>query len=176
MKNVYKERLTVRIIWLTFVMCWMFASGSVLFAQDLKIGFVSTERVFREAPSALKALKKLEKEFAPREAEVKKVAERAQALQVKLEKDSVTMSASQRRDRESELGRLTRDLQRMQREFREDLNLRKNEELETVLQGANKVIKAIAEKENYDLILQEAVYRSPRLDITDKVLEELSKQ
>jgi outer membrane protein len=158
------------------MMCWMFASGSVLFAQDLKIGFVSTERVFREAPSALKALKKLEKEFAPREAEVKKVAERAQALQVKLEKDSVTMSASQRRDRESELGRLTRDLQRMQREFREDLNLRKNEELETVLQGANKVIKAIAEKENYDLILQEAVYRSPRLDITDKVLEELSKQ
>jgi outer membrane protein len=176
MKNVYKERLTVRIIWLTFVMCWMFASGSVLFAQDLKIGFVSTERVFREAPSALKALKKLEKEFAPREAEVKKVAERAQALQVKLEKDSVTMSASQRRDRESELGRLTRDLQRMQREFREDLNLRKNEELETVLQGANKVIKAIAEKENYDLILQEAVYRSPRLDITDKVLEALAKQ
>lgn len=166
----------MRIIWLTFVMCWMFASGSVLFAQDLKIGFVSTERVFREAPSALKALKKLEKEFAPREAEVKKVAERAQALQVKLEKDSVTMSASQRRDRESELGRLTRDLQRMQREFREDLNLRKNEELETVLQGANKVIKAIAEKENYDLILQEAVYRSPRLDITDKVLEALAKQ
>jgi outer membrane protein len=158
------------------MMCWMFASGSVLFAQDLKIGFVSTERVFREAPSALKALKKLEKEFAPREAEVKKVAERAQALQVKLEKDSVTMSASQRRDRESELGRLTRDLQRMQREFREDLNLRKNEELEKVLQGANKVIKAIAEKENYDLILQEAVYRSPRLDITDKVLEALAKQ
>jgi outer membrane protein len=158
------------------MMCWMFASGSVLFAQDLKIGFVSTERVFREAPPALKALKKLEKEFAPREAEVKKVAERAQALQVKLEKESVTMSASQRRDRESELGRLTRDLQRMQREFREDLNLRKNEELEKVLQGANKVIKAIAEKENYDLILQEAVYRSPRLDITDKVLEALSKQ
>ena len=163
----------MRIIWLAFATCWMLASGAVLFAQDLKIGFVSTERVFREAPPALKALKKLEKEFAPREAEIKKVAERAQALQVKLEKEGVTMSASQRRDRESELGRLTRDLQRMQREFREDLNLRKNEELETVLQSANKVINAIAEKENYDLILQEAVYRSPRMDITDKVIEAL---
>jgi outer membrane protein len=95
---------------------------------------------------------------------------------VKLEKESMTMSASQRRDRESELGRLTRDVQRMQREFREDLNLRKNEELAKVLERANKVIKAIAEKENYDLILQEAVYRSPRLDITDEVIEALANQ
>ena len=86
------------------------------------------------------------------------------------------MSASQRRDREQELGRLTRDIQRMQREFREDLNLRKNEELAKVLERANKVIKAIAEKENYDLILQEAVYRSPRLDITDEVIEALADQ
>jgi outer membrane protein len=170
---VHKETLTVRIIWLAFATFWMLASGSALFAQDLKIGFVSTERVFREAPPALKALKKLEKEFAPREAEIKKVADRAQVLQVKLEKESMTMSASQRRDRESELGRLTRDMQRMQREFREDLNLRKNEELATVLESANKVIKAIAEKENYDLILQEAVYRSPRVDITEKVIEAL---
>ena len=166
----------MRIIWLAFASIWMLAPGSALFAQDLKIGFVSTERVFKEAPAALKALKKLEKEFAPREAEIKKIADRAQVLQVQLEKESMTMSASQRRDRESELGRLTRDMQRMQREFREDLNLRKNEELETVLQGANRVIKAIAEKEKYDLILQEAVYRSPRLDITDKVIEALSEK
>ena len=166
----------MRILWLAFATCWMLTSGSALFAQDLKIGFVSTERVFREAPPALKALKKLEKEFAPREGEIKKVADRAQVLQVQLEKESMTMSASQRRDRESELGRLTRDMQRMQREFREDLNLRKNEELATVLESANKVIKAIAEKENYDLIMQEAVYRSPRLDITDKVIEALAGQ
>jgi outer membrane protein len=172
-ENVYKETLTVRKMWLAFATCWMLASGSALFAQDLKIGFVSTERVFREAPPAVKALKKLEKEFAPREAEMKKVAEDAQALQLKLEKEGMIMSASQRRDREAELGRMTRDLQRMQREFREDLNLRKNQELESVVQGANKVIKEIAEKENYDLILQEAVYRSPRLDITDKVIKAL---
>ena len=151
----------------------MLTSGSALIAQDLKIGFVSTERVFREAKPAVKALKKLEKEFASREAEIKKVADSGKALQGKLEKEGMTMSASQKRDSESELGRLTRDLQRMQREFREDLNLRKNEELATVLENANKVIKAIAEKENFDLILQEAVYRSPRLDITDKVIKAL---
>ena len=166
----------MRILWLAVATFWMLAPGSALFAQDLKIGFVSTERVFKEAPAALKALKKLEKEFAPREAEIKKIADRTQVIQVQLEKETMTMSASQRRDRESELGRLTRDMQRMQREFREDLNLRKNEELETVLQGANKVIKEIAEKEKYDLILQEAVYRSPRLDITDKVIEALANQ
>lgn len=165
----------MRIICLTFATCLMLTAGSALLAQELKIGFVSTERVFKEAPPALRALKKLEKEFAPREAEIKKVSDAAQTLQVKLEKEGMTMSASQRREREAELGRLTRDLQRMQREFREDLNLRKNEELATVLQGANKVIKEIAEKENFDLILQEAVYRSPRLDITDKVIKALGE-
>jgi outer membrane protein len=95
-------------------------------------------------------------------------------LQGVLEKEAVTMSESQRRDREAELGRLTRDLQRMQREFREDLNLRKNEELASVLQRANQVIQQIAEAEKFDLILQEAVYRSPRIDITDKVIKALA--
>ena len=166
----------MRKLFLTFATCLLLTAGSSLLAQELKIGFVSTERVFKEATPAVKALKKLEAEFAPREAEIKKVGDSAAVLQLKLEKEGMTMSASQRRERESELGRLTRDLQRMQREFREDLNLRKNEELATVLQGANRVIKEIAEKENYDLILQEAVYRSPRLDITDKVIKALSEK
>jgi outer membrane protein len=69
---------------------------------------------------------------------------------------------------------MNRDLQRMQREFREDLNLRKNEELAQVLERANKVIQQIAEAEKLDLVLQEAVYRSPRIDITDKVLKALA--
>ncbi len=86
----------------------------------------------------------------------------------------MTMSESQKRDREQELGRMNRDLQRMQREFREDLNMRKNEELAVVLQRANDVIKQIAESEKFDLILQEAVYRSPRIDITDKVIKALA--
>jgi outer membrane protein len=142
-------------------------------AQDIKIGFVSTERLFREAAPAVRALKKLEKEFAPRDAEMQKLAKQAKDLQAQLEKESVTMSESDRRNKEGELARLNREFQRLQREFREDLNLRKNEELAQVLERANKVIQDIAEKEKYDLILQEAVYRSPRIDITDKVLKAL---
>jgi outer membrane protein len=141
---------------------------------ETRIGFVSTERLFREAAPAVRALKKLEKEFAPRDQELQKLAKQAKDLQTQLEKDGVTMAESERRNKEADLGRMNRDLQRMQREFREDLNLRKNEELAQVLERANKVIQEIAEKEKYDLILQEAVYRSPRIDITDKVLKALS--
>lgn len=161
---------------LAFVAFLMFLNGAVALAQELKIGFVSTERVFREAVPAVKALQKLEKEFAPREAEIKKVGEQARAIQVQLEKEGMTMSATQRRDRETELGRLSRERQRLEREFREELNLRKNEELAAVLETANKAIKEIAEKGNFDLILQEAVYRSPRVDITDKVIEALGAE
>jgi len=143
-------------------------------SNDLKIGFVSTERLFREAAPAVRALKKLEKEFAPRDQELQKLAKQAKDLQAQMEKDSVTMSESERRAKEADLGRMNRDLQRLQREFREDLNLRKNEELGQVLERANKVIAEIAEKEKYDLILQEAVYRSPRIDITEKVLKALA--
>jgi outer membrane protein len=143
-------------------------------ANDVKIGFVSTERLFREAAPAVRALKKLEKEFAPRDAEVQKLNKQAKDLQAQLEKEGVTMSETDRRNKEGELARLNRDLQRLQREFREDLNLRKNEELAQVLERANKVIQQIAESEKFDLILQEAVYRSPRIDITDKVLKALA--
>jgi len=168
-----KETLTVKRLLLAGAACMLIGNGLVAVAQDLKIGFVSTERVFREAAPAVEALKRLEKEFAPREAEIKDVTEKASQIKEKLEKEGMTMSASDRRNAESELGRLTRERQRLEREFREELNLRKNEELAAVLQRANKVIQEIAEKEKYDLILQEAVYRSPRVDITDKVIEAL---
>ena len=105
---------------------------------------------------------------------MQKLAKQAKDLQAQMEKDSVTMPESERRAKEADLGRMNRDLQRLQREFREDLNLRKNEELGQVLERANKVIAEIAEKEKYDLILQEAVYRSPRIDITEKVLKALA--
>ncbi len=141
---------------------------------EFKVGFVSTERLFREAAPAVRALKKLEKEFAPRDQELQKLAKQAKDLQTSLEKDGVTMAESDRRNKEQDLGRINRDLQRLQREFREDLNLRKNEELGQVLERANKVIQDIAEKEKFDLILQEAVYRSPRIDITEKVLKALA--
>lgn len=149
------------------------APATALANDPLKVGFVSIERILREAGPAKKALQKLEKEFQTRDAEVQKLGKQAKDLQSVLEKEGVTMSESDRRNKEAELGRLNRDLQRMQREFREDLNTRKNEELSQVIERANKVVQQIAEAEKYDLILQEAVYRSPRIDITDKVLKSL---
>jgi outer membrane protein len=141
---------------------------------EMKVGFVNTDRVFREAAPAVKAQKKLEKEFATREQDLQKLAKQARDLQAKLEKDGVTMSETDRRNKERDLANLNREFQRQQREFREDLNLRRNEELASVQERANKVIMSIAESEKFDLILQEAVYASPRIDITDKVLKALS--
>lgn len=141
---------------------------------DTKIGFVNTDRIFREASPAQKAQKKLEKEFASREQELQKMAKQARDMQAHLEKDGVTMSDADRRNKERDLANLNRDFQRAQREFREDLNLRRNEELASVQDRANKVIQGIAEAEKFDLILQEAVYFSPRIDITDKVLRALA--
>ena len=152
----------------------LLASSNVPAAGELKIGFIKTDRVFREAAPAVRALKKIEKEFAPRDQEIQKLAKQSRDLQLVLEKEAMTMSDSDRRDKEQELARMTRELQRMQREFREDLNLRRNEEMAAVLERAQKVIQQIAEAEKFDLILQEAVYRSPRIDITEKVLKALS--
>jgi outer membrane protein len=150
------------------------ASPSLVAAADFKVGFVKLERLFKEAAPAVKAQKKIEKEFAARDQELQKLAKQARDLQSSLEKDGVTMSESERRDKEQDLARMNRDLQRMQRELREDLNLRKNEELAAVLERANKVIQQIAESEKFDLILQEAVYISPRIDITDRVIKALA--
>lgn len=160
---------------------WIIAAAALVAMQlpvaamaDTKIGFVNTDRIFREAAPALKAQKKLEKEFASREQDLQKMAKQARDLQAQLEKDGVTMSDTDRHNKERDLANLNREFQRAQREFREDLNLRRNEELASVQERANKVIQGIAETEKYDLILQEAVYFSPRIDITDKVLKALA--
>ncbi len=143
-------------------------------ATELKIGFVNTERVFREAAPALKAQKKLEKEFAGREQELQKMAKQAKDLQAYLEREGVTISDTERRNKERDLATLNREFQRAQREFREDLNLRRNEELALVHDRARKAIMDIAEKEKFDLVVEEAVYFSPRIDITDRVLRALA--
>lgn len=144
------------------------------YAAETKIGFVNTERVFREAAPAMKAQKKLEKEFAGREQELQKMAKQAKELQTYLEREGVTISETDRRNKERDLANLNRDFQRAQREFREDLNLRRNEELGAVHDRARKTIMEIAEKEKFDLVLEEAVYFSPRIDITDRVLKALA--
>ena len=170
-----KEKTLKRINLFMLVMVCL-AAGVVQHAQaaDLKIGFIDADRINRESVPAERATKKLEKEFAPREQELRKMEQQIKNLQAQLEKDGLTMSESDRRNKESELGRQTREFQRLQREFREDLNLRRNEELASLFERANKVIKQVAEAEKFDLILQEAVYRSPRIDITDRVLKALS--
>ncbi len=147
--------------------------GSSAAAAELKIGFVNTERVFRDAAPAVRAQKKIEQEFAKRDQDIQKMAEQIRKMQEDLEKNSVTMTESERRNKEREFGEMSKDFQRKQREFREDLNQRRNEELAAVLERANRTIKAIAESEKYDIIFQEAVYASPRIDITDKVIKAL---
>ena len=159
---------------LVLVAAAMLTCAPLANAAELKVGFVKLERLFKEAAPAVKAQKKIEKEFAARDQELQKLAKQARDLQTNLEKDGVTMAESERRDKEQDLARMNRDLQRMQRELREDLNLRKNEELAAVLERANKVIQQIAEAEKFDLILQEAVYISPRIDITDRVIKALA--
>lgn len=142
-------------------------------AADLKIGYVDVERIRRESAPAERASKQLEKEFAPRAQELQRREAQIKSLQGQLERDGMTMSETDRRAKEQELSRMGVDFQRMQREYREDLNMRRNQELASLFERADKVIKQIADAEKYDLILQEAVYRSPRIDITDRVLKAL---
>jgi outer membrane protein len=144
-------------------------------AADIKIGFVDVERIRRESAPAERASKQLEKEFAPRAQELQRREGQIKALQGELEKDAMTMSESDRRAKEQELSRASVDFQRMQREYREDLNMRRNQELAALFERADRVIKQIAGEEKFDLILQEAVFRSPRIDITDRVIKALSE-
>jgi outer membrane protein len=161
--------MKTKIVLLAALLC----AGSAL-AGDFKVGVVDTERVLRESVPAIKAEKKIEKEFSGRDQEIKKNMKQAKDLQLMLDKDAASLSEVDRRSKERELNALNVNLQRMQREFREDLSLRKNEELAMVLERANKAIQAIAESDKYDLILQEAVYRNPKIDITDKVIKNLA--
>ena len=139
-----------------------------------KVGFVSTERIFREAAPAKAAQAKIEQEFSRREKELQEMAGRLKSMSDKLDKEAAVLSESDRIKRQRDLADLDKDFQRKQREFREDLNQRRNEELAIVLERTNKVIKQIAEAEKYDIVFQEAVYASPRIDITDKVLKALN--
>ena len=143
-------------------------------AQELKIGIVNLDRIFREANSAKSAQTKLEQEFGKREKDLNDVAAQLKTLSDKYEREAPTLSETQRATRQKQLVDQDRDFQRKRREFQEDLNARKNEELQQVIERANRVVKALAEAEKYDLIVQEAVYVNPKHDITDKVLRSLN--
>jgi len=153
----------------------MLAAAGAAYGADYKIGFVNTERLFREAAPAKRAQQKLEKEFAARDADLQKLSKQVRDLQALLDKDGATMGEAERRNKERDLANQSRDLQRMQREVREDVNLRRNEELTGLQERANKVIQQIANDEKFDLILQDpVVFASQRIDITEKVIKALA--
>jgi outer membrane protein len=145
-------------------------------ADELKIGYVNSDRVLRDAAPAKAAQAKLETEFSKREKDLADIASRLKAASDKLDKEGPTLAEADRARRQRELVDQDRELQRKRREFQEDLNQRKNEELGAVVERTNKVIKQIFETEKYDLILQEAVFWSPKVDITDKVIKALNAQ
>jgi outer membrane protein len=158
----------------SLILATAFAAAPVL--AETKIGFVNTEKLLREAPLSVAAQKKLEREFAARDQELQKLAKQARDLQAQLDKDGVTMSDSERKTKERDLGNLNRDLQRQGREFREDLNLRRNEELGHIQERARKAIQEIARAEKFDLIVEQAVYVDPKNDITDRVMKALNSK
>ncbi len=145
-------------------------------AQELKIGYVNSDRVLREAVPAKAAQAKLEAEFGRREKDLAELASRLKAASEKLDKESPTLAESERSRRQRELVEQDREFQRKRREFQEDLTQRKNEELAGVVERANKVIKQIFETEKYDLILQEVVFAGPKVDNTEKVIKALNAQ
>ena len=150
------------------------AAAPLAQAQELKIGYVNSERVLREASPAKAAQAKLEAEFSKREKELNDAGARLKAAADKLDKDAPTLSESERTRRQRELVEQDRDLQRKRREFQEDLGQRRNEELAGVVERANRVIKQIFDTEKYDLIVQEVIFAGPRVDITDKVIKALN--
>ena len=149
-------------------------AGLSVNAQEFKVGIVNLDRIFREANSAKAAQTKLEAEFGKREKDLNDVATQLKTASDKFEREAPTLSESQRNTRQKQLVDQDRDFQRKRREFQEDLNTRKNEELQLVIERANRVVRTLAEAEKYDLIIQEAVYVNPKHDITDKVLKALN--
>ena len=163
----------MKIVQLLVALPLLVTAGGSLAQVEGKIGFVNLDRILRDAAPAVRAQKKLEAEFQKREQELARTAEGLKRMQETLEKNAMTMSDSERAKREREFQETNREFQRKQRELREDFNQRRNEELSGILERANRVVRQIAEAEKFDIIFQEAVYASTRIDITDKVIRSL---
>jgi outer membrane protein len=157
-----------------FALCLFWIGAVASQAQEFRIGFVNTDRIFREATLAKAAQTKLEQEFSKREKEISDLGLSIKTMAEKFEKEAPTLPETQRATRQKQLVDQDRDFQRKRREFQEDLNARRNEELQQVLERANKIVKQVAETEKYDVVLQEVVYINPKHDITDKVIRALN--
>lgn len=165
------NRFSFLFITLSFVV--MIVDGFAVSADDIKIGVVNTEKILRESSFALQTQKRIEQEFIPRDDEIKKMMAEARILQDKLEKNGVTIELDDRQNMERNLANLSRKYQRAQKQLREDFSVRQNEEYSIILDRINNVISKLAEAEKFDLILQlqDSVYRSHRIDITDKIIK-----
>lgn len=150
------------------------ALGATAFAQDSKVGYINTQRITTESAIAKAAQVKLEQEFSRRGKELGDLQSALKTFSEKFERDTPTMTESQRGSRQKEFAELNRDFQRKQREYQEDLNGRRNEELQQVLEKATKAVRVVAEAEKYDLVIQEVVYSNTKHDITEKVLKILN--
>jgi outer membrane protein len=146
-------------------------------ASELKIGYVQVDKILQEAPQTAESGKKLEKEFSPRSLELDRLQKQIRDLEAVLDKDRATMTEMERRNKERDASNLKLEFQRKQRELREDINLRKNEELAVLQDRINKAVQSVAESESYDLVVYGGVaYASKKIDITDKVLKLLGKK
>ncbi len=146
-------------------------------AAELKIGYVQVEKILQDAPQTTESSKKLEKEFAPRSQELDKMQKQIKDLETALDKDGLTMSETDRKNKERDVSNIKIEFQRKQRELREDLTMRKNEELATLQDRINKAVTSVSETEGYDLVVYSGVaYASKKIDITDKVLKSLGKK
>lgn len=155
----------------------LFVYGTQAHAAELKIGYVQVDKILQEAPQTAETGKKLEREFSPRTAELERLQKQIRDIESQLDKDSLTISETERKNKERDVSNLKIDFQRKQRELREDINLRKNEELGTLQDRINKAVTTVAETEGYDLIVYSGVaFASKKIDITDKVLKALGKK
>lgn len=161
----------------SMIIAALFVYGLQLQAAELKVGYVQVDKILQEAPQTVETGKKLEKEFSPRTAELDRLQKQIRDIETQLDKDSLTISETERKNKERDVSNLKIDFQRKQRELREDINLRKNEELGVLQDRINKAVTTVAEAEGYDLIVYGGVaFASKKIDITDKVLKALGKK
>ena len=168
MSNFFKNLVVASLV--------TFAIGSAQSAE-LKVGYVQVDKILQEAPQTAESGKKLEREFNPRSQELDRMAKQIKDLESVLDKEGLTISEAERRNKERDVQNIKIEFQRKQRELREDINLRKNEELGALQDRINKAVQSVSEAEGYDLVVYSGVaYASKKIDITDKVLKTLGKK
>lgn len=163
--------------WICTVLLSLLCMAHTTYAAEIKVGYVQVDKLLQEAPQTAETGKKLEKEFSPRSLDLDKLQKQIRELEISLEKDHATMADNEKRMKERDVTNLRLEFQRKQRELREDINLRKNEELAILQDRINKAVQTVSETEGYDLVVYSGVaYASKRIDITDKVLKLLGKK